>query len=180
MGKWALGIAVAAVAVIMVISILPAMAQPTYTINTGCVRQPIGNGNVVKYVITTVGNIPHTADAYINSVLLFGLGCVDATGGFPFDFVNAVIHPTLGKDSKQNPNGWHIHIGTFGPTAACAGVGFGNQATFTVVNGAVSINGNVLTMKLKASDAVVSTVSFGSAFQLIPGNTPPALCAALP
>jgi hypothetical protein len=52
------------------------------------------------------GGIPRHPDSFIHSVAVFGYAWADLDTG---KGIVAVIHPTIGRDSKQNPDGWHTH-----------------------------------------------------------------------
>src|SRR5260370_28262681 len=67
------------------------------------------NPNRAKVSVTTGGNIPIRADDFINSNPVVGLAWADLRTGKVFV---ATIHPVLGKDSLQNPAGWHAHTAT--------------------------------------------------------------------
>jgi hypothetical protein len=56
--------------------------------------------------IDAVGEIPRHPDAFIQSVAVFGYAWADLDSG---KGVVAVIHPAIGRDSRQNPDGWHTH-----------------------------------------------------------------------
>jgi len=125
--------------------ILSASAQPAYTSVTGFSVTSQGNGNIFTFQVTAGGNIPHVADAYILSKGVFGYAWVDSSG----NVVAATIHPGI-KDSTQNPNNWHPHTVTL--TAGCV-TGLGAP------EGGLSITGNVLTLKLRASDVTFDTTT---------------------
>lgn len=65
-----------------------------------------GNRGSLHLSVETAGSIPRHPDTFINSVAVFGYGWVDGDTG---DGVVAVIHPLIGRDSNQNPDGWHTH-----------------------------------------------------------------------
>jgi hypothetical protein len=56
--------------------------------------------------VDAAGDIPRQPDAFIHSVAVFGYAWADLDTG---KGIVAVIHPTIGRDSKQNPDGWHTH-----------------------------------------------------------------------
>jgi hypothetical protein len=64
---------------------------------------------LAKLSVTTNAAIPRHPDAFIRSNLVVGFGWVDV--GTSKAFVTT-IHPTIGRDSRQNPNGWHAHTVT--------------------------------------------------------------------
>ncbi len=70
--------------------------------------------NLTKLSVTTGAAIPRHPDAFIRSNLVVGFGWadLDTSRGFV-----VTIHPASGRDSRQNPRGWHAHTVTFGPGA---------------------------------------------------------------
>jgi hypothetical protein len=56
--------------------------------------------------VDAAGDIPRQPDAFIHSVAVFGYAWADLDTG---KGIVAVIHPAIGRDSKQNPDGWHTH-----------------------------------------------------------------------
>ncbi|HUG02261.1 MAG TPA: hypothetical protein VML95_10380 [Longimicrobiales bacterium] len=74
-----------------------------------------GTAGSLHLSVDTEGTIPRHPDAFIGSVAVFGYGWVDGDTG---DGVVAVIHPLIGRDSNQNPDGWHTHPVTLGAGSA--------------------------------------------------------------
>jgi hypothetical protein len=56
--------------------------------------------------INASDQIPRHPDAFIRSVAVFGYAWADLDTG---EALVAVIHPAIGRDSRQNPDGWHTH-----------------------------------------------------------------------
>jgi hypothetical protein len=82
---------------------LPA-ALPDYTqLDGASVR---GTGGSIQLTADAAGEIPRKPDAFIESVAVFGYAWADLDTG---KGIVAVIHPTIGRDSRQNPDGWHTH-----------------------------------------------------------------------
>ncbi len=129
--------------------ILSAFAQPAYTTVTGSSVTSQGNGNIVQFQVTTMGNIPHVADTYILSKGVFGYAWTDGSG----NAVIAAIHPGI-KDSTQNPNNWHPHTATLN-AAGCV-------TSLASPEGGLAISGNVLTLTLQTSDATVTPGTFSA------------------
>lgn len=65
-----------------------------------------GTDGSLHLAVDAAGDIPRHPDAFINSVAVFGYAWVD---GQTSRGVVAVIHPAIGRDSRQNPDGWHTH-----------------------------------------------------------------------
>jgi hypothetical protein len=69
---------------------------------------------LTKLSVTTGAAIPRHPNAFIRSNLVVGFGWADLATGKAFV---VTIHPASGRDSRQNPRGWHAHTVTFGPGA---------------------------------------------------------------
>src|SRR5947209_13281284 len=67
------------------------------------------NKSTVALSVTTKAPIPRHPDAFIRSNPVVGFAWVDAQTNKAFV---ATIHPVLGRDSNQNPHGWHAHTVT--------------------------------------------------------------------
>jgi hypothetical protein len=159
---------------------LIAKAQPAYTNVTDSSVTANPTGKVYFFSVTTNGNIPHVPDGYINSKLVFGYAWLD-TDTSPISAVVVTIHPGI-KDSTQNPNLWHPHTAKLQPTNDCSGVGLGLQVVeLASPTAGVSINGNNLTLRIKADSATVTPGTFdaATAFTIELGNNN-ALCVAHP
>jgi hypothetical protein len=65
-----------------------------------------GSGGSMHLSVDAGGDIPRQPDDFIHSVAVFGYAWADLDTG---KGIVAVIHPTIGRDSKQNPDGWHTH-----------------------------------------------------------------------
>ena len=64
------------------------------------------SGGSIHLGVDVEGDIPRHANPFILSVAVFGYAWADLESG---QGIVAVIHPTIGRDSKQNPDGWHTH-----------------------------------------------------------------------
>jgi hypothetical protein len=73
--------------------------------------------------IDASAEIPRHPDAFIQSVAVFGYAWADLDTG---SGLVAVLHPAIGRDSKQNPDGWHTH-----PVQLTAGTA---ASTFCIVS----------------------------------------------
>jgi hypothetical protein len=87
------------------------------------------------------GAIPRQPDAFIQSVAVFGYAWADLDTG---NGLVAVIHPVIGRDSRQNPDGWHTHpVQLAGGTAAsnfCAVSIGGSQGGIAIQDDALGTN----------------------------------------
>lgn len=92
-------------------------SAPDYTqLDGASVR---GSGGSIHLTVDAGGEIPRQADPFIHSVAVFGYAWADLETGRA---IVAVIHPTIGRDSKQNPDGWHTHpVQLTGGTVATGG-----------------------------------------------------------
>jgi hypothetical protein len=79
-------------------------ASPAYTQLDDASKR--GTDGSLHLSVDAAGDIPRHPDAFINSVAVFGYAWVD---GQTSRGVVAVIHPSIGRDSRQNPDGWHTH-----------------------------------------------------------------------
>jgi hypothetical protein len=79
-------------------------ALPDYTqLDGAAVRGARGS---MHLSVDAAGDIPRQPDAFIHSVAVFGYAWADLDTG---KGIVAVIHPAIGRDSRQNPDGWHTH-----------------------------------------------------------------------
>src|SRR5260370_31858030 len=82
-------------------------------------------GRSLHLSVVASGTIPRFPDGFVRSVAVFGYAWVD---GETNRGIVAVIHPTIGRDSHQNPDGWHTHpvllsAGPASSTFCLAGIG---------------------------------------------------------
>ncbi len=77
---------------------------PDYAGLEGATAQ--GRGKSLHLTVDAAGSIPRFPDSYITSVAVFGYAWADLDTGAG---IVAVIHPVIGRDSRQNPDGWHTH-----------------------------------------------------------------------
>jgi hypothetical protein len=68
--------------------------------------------HLAKLSLTTGAPIPRHPDAFIRANLVVGFGWADLDTNRAF-----VVTIHGGRDSRQNPRGWHPHTVTFGPGA---------------------------------------------------------------
>jgi hypothetical protein len=67
------------------------------------------NENAARLTVTTGGEIPRRADAFIGSKPVVGFAWADLATG---KALVTTIHPLIGRDSHQNPDAWHAHTVT--------------------------------------------------------------------
>jgi len=144
-----LGISLAAVFAISMI-MLPAYAGGHAVVTSATAEQ---KGGSLKLSVTAGADIPRFPDALANSVLVFGYAWADLDTG---DVVLATIHPTIGRDSHQNPDAWHPHPGVLG-----LGEDQGSSSDFCVLSlgtaqGGIKIKGDTLNLNIASNQAGVS------------------------
>ena len=105
------------------------------------------NGNVVRLSATTEGLIPTQPDAFITDNVIVGIAWADLGTGTA---LVATIHPALGRDSNQRPDGWHLHTvqlagGATAPNDFCL------VAVLSTPTAGISIHGSTMTLHLDAS-----------------------------
>ena len=117
--------------------------------------------NLVRLSATTNGTIPKSADQFINDNVIVGIAWADLGTGTA---LVATIHPTIGRDSNQRPDSWHLH------TVQLAGGATGlNDFCLVSVNSTptagIEIQGNTMTIVVGASklpDAGNGPISVGA------------------
>jgi hypothetical protein len=103
--------------------------------------------NTVRLSATTNGSIPKRADAFINDNVIVGLAWADLGTGTA---LVATIHPTLGRDSNQRPDAWHLHTvqlagGATAPNDFCL------VAVLSTPTGGMQIKGSTFSLNAAAS-----------------------------
>jgi hypothetical protein len=101
------------------------VSAPSYTqLDDAAAR---GSGGSIHLTVNAGSGIPRHSDAFIRSVAVFGYAWADLGSG---KAIVTVIHPTIGRDSRQNPNGWHTH-----PVQLAAGtIPSGGTSDFCIVS----------------------------------------------
>ena len=137
--------------------ILPATLPAYMQLDDASAR---GTRGSLHLAVDAGGEIPRHADAFIRSVPVFGYAWVDVATARG---VVAVIHPAIGRDSRQNPDGWHTH-----PVQLDAGTA---SSTFCIValgttQGGIAIHDDELALNMALrqaripADALDAAVSF--------------------
>jgi hypothetical protein len=131
---------------------------PAY-LNVSSFTAEAENANMAEFSVTTRGDIPWLADAFIRSKLGVGFAWVNPASSTVFAMT---IHPTLGVDSRQNPQGWHAHVVTLqgGATAP-------NDLCIKSVDSAprvgISLDDNTLEVRVHQSDLPFAPASVKAA-----------------
>lgn len=109
-GRFAVAALVAGVAAASVgaVAVLAAAPGPEY-LDVESWSAASQNENLAKLSVTTGDDIPRRADAFIASKPVVGFAWADLATGTAF---LTTIHPLIGRDSQQNPDGWHAHTVT--------------------------------------------------------------------
>ena len=107
------GLLIASAAGLVVSAVLPLLAGatspgPAYLAEASFTAKA-QHGHLAKLSVTTAAAIPRHPDAFIRSNPVVGFAWVDVDTSKAFV---ATIHPAIGRDSRQNPNGWHAHTVT--------------------------------------------------------------------
>ena len=79
-------------------------AAPDYTGLDGATAS--ARGGTLHLSVDASADLPRFPDDYLRSVAVFGHAWVDFQTQRG---IVAVIHPVIGLDSRQNPDGWHTH-----------------------------------------------------------------------
>jgi hypothetical protein len=121
-------------------------AGPSYLAVSGWSAGAV-SPNTVRLSATTDGAIPKRADQFINDNVIVGIAWADLGTGTA---LVATIHPTLGRDSNQRPDSWHLHTvqlagGATAPNDLCL------LSVNSTPTAGIAINGNSMTIYLAAS-----------------------------
>jgi len=134
------------------------VAGPAY-LAVGSFSAALQNSNLAKLTLTTGGNIPIQADDFINSNPVVGLAWADLRTGKVFV---ATIHPVLGRDSRQNPTGWHAHTATLAG-GATAPHDFCVASIDSTPTAGITIEASRMTVNVAASDLPEAPDRFNAA-----------------
>lgn len=110
---------------------------------------------------TTNGSIPVRPDAFIGDNAIVGIAWADLDTGTA---LVATIHPVLGRDSNQRPDGWQLHTvqlagGATAPNDFCL------QAVLSTPTAGIQIHGSTMTLNVRKSslpDAGRGPISVGA------------------
>jgi hypothetical protein len=137
-----------------------AQAGPSYLAVGGWSAGAVGQ-NLVRLSATTNGSIPKRADQFITDNLIVGIAWADLGTGTA---LVATIHPTLGRDSNQRPDSWHLHT-----VQLAGGATAPNDFCLVSVNSTptagINIQGSTIRINVRASmlpDAGNGPISVGA------------------
>jgi hypothetical protein len=117
------------------------------------------SAQTVRLSATTNGAIPKQADAFISANVISGIAWADLGTGTA---LVATIHPALGRDSNQRPDGWHLHTvqltdGATAPNDFCL------VAVLTTPTAGIRIQGSTMTIDLAAPKLPVPAIAIDAA-----------------
>jgi hypothetical protein len=121
------------------------------------------NHHQARLAVTTKAAIPRHPDAFIRSNPVVGFAWVDVATSKAFV---VTIHPVIGRDSHQNPRGWHAHTVTLSG-GATAPNDFCLASIDSSPTAGISIHGKTMKVNVRASKLPVAA----SAFDLATGFT---------
>jgi len=104
------------------------------------------NANLAKFTASTDGAIPITPDAFIDGNIAVGYAWADVNTG---KALVAVIHPSF-VDSRQQPDGWHVHTVTLGGGATSPN-DFCVASVDSAPTAGIGISGSTLTLNILQS-----------------------------
>jgi hypothetical protein len=116
------------------------------------------NAQTGQLSATTKGAIPRHPDAFVRSNPVVGVGWVDLQTSKAFVLT---IHPVIGRDSHQNPAGWHAHTvtlagGATAPNDFCV-AGINSSPTAGIVIQGATVKANVRLSMLPVPAAAIDT-----------------------
>jgi hypothetical protein len=116
------------------------------------------NGSTAKLSATTKAAIPRHPDAFVRSNPVVGVAWADLQTSKAFVLT---IHPVIGRDSHQRPDGWHAHTvtlagGATAPNDFCL-AGINSSPTAGIVIKGSTIGANVRLSTLPVPVAAVDT-----------------------
>ncbi|WKT57187.1 hypothetical protein QVH35_07020 [Candidatus Nitrosotenuis chungbukensis] len=141
--------ALIAIVVVSLVGLNTAMATipgPSYLV-VSAYSADSQNSNLAKLSATTGGDIPRKSTSFISSHTVAGIAWVDLNTGKVFV---ATIHPTLGRDSNQNPDSWHTHAATL--TGGAGSADFCVASIDSTPTAGISIKGDTISINAKQSD----------------------------
>ena len=117
------------------------------------------NGRTAKLSATTKAAVPRHPDAFARSNPVVGVGWVDVATNRAFVLT---IHPVIGRDSHQRPDGWHAHTvglagGATAPNDFCLG------AITSTPTAGISIHGATMKVNVRSSSTPVPVTAFDTA-----------------
>lgn len=134
-------------------------STPDYTQLDGA--RAVGTAGSLHLSIDAGGPIARFPDDFIRSVAVFGYAWVDLGTN---QGIVAVIHPAIGRDSRQNPDAWHTHpivlsAGTATSTFCLAGI--------AASQGGLTITGDVMGLNIALRQAGIAAAALDVAASFV-------------
>jgi hypothetical protein len=117
------------------------------------------NGPTAKLSATTKAGIPRQPDAFVRSNPVVGVAWADLQTSKAFVLT---IHPVIGRDSHQRPDGWHAHTvtlagGATAPNDLCL------ARIDSSLTAGISIKGSTIGANVRTSVLPMSVTSIDTA-----------------
>ncbi len=116
----------------------------------------LANANLAQLSVDTGGSIPRQPDSFIASNPVVGYAWVDLDSGKVFV---VVIHPVIGRDSRQNPDAWHAHTATLAGGASGAN-NFCVASIDSTPTAGIEIHGSQMVVNVRADALPVAPSAF--------------------
>lgn len=130
---------------------------PSYLVASGFTATTQGN-NLATLSVATGDDIPRKPTDFISAHAVAGIAWADLDTGKIFV---VTIHPTLGRDSNQNPDSWHAHTATL--TGGTGSSDFCVASIDSTPTAGISIQGNTINVNVKQDKLPVATSAFDGA-----------------
>ena len=115
-------------------------------------------GKIAVLSVTTGADIPKQPDAFVTANVVAGFAWADLDSG---EIVVTTIHPTLGRDSHQNPDAWHAHTASL--TTGTDDSNFCVASINSTPEAGISTTGNTQTLRINVSDLAVDVSALDGA-----------------
>jgi len=117
------------------------------------------NANTATLSVTSKADIPRHPDAFISANPVVGFAWIDLATARVFV---VTIHPVIGRDSHQRPDGWHAHTATLAGGATAP-----NDLCIASIDSAptagISIHGETIKVNVQQSDLRLVPGAFDAA-----------------
>ena len=140
----------------IVVGLAPASASGPDYLSVVSFSATSKHKNQARLAMTTKASIPRHPDAFVESNPVVGLAWVDLATSKAFV---VTIHPVIGRDSHQNPRGWHAHTVTLSGGATAP-----NDFCLASINSSptagISIHGKTMKVNVRTSKLPVAAQAF--------------------
>jgi hypothetical protein len=141
------GIGLAAASLVFASVVMASQPGPAY-LAVQSFSAEATNANLVRLSAIAQSDIPTQADQFIDDNVIVGIAWADLASGTA---VVATIHPSLGRDSHQRKDGWHLHTvqlagGATAPNDFCL------VEVLTTPTAGIQLHGSTIDVNLLASD----------------------------